>query len=62
MTAPTSLDFEASAGCECCGEPDVDQQGCAGCGKWCCDECIDWCCLEHDEANGDWFCKDCQEN
>lgn len=54
-------DCQEPEACAICGETESDLQGCADCGRPCCDDCIDWCHAEGDEPNGDWFCKECQE-
>lgn len=47
--------------CSICGETECDLEHCADCGKWFCDQCGDWCCNPDDEADGDYFCVDCQD-
>jgi hypothetical protein len=47
--------------CHFCGDLECDLQACADCHKSFCPECIDWCCNPEDEANGDYFCVNCQD-
>ena len=50
--------------CGCGGEAggDEDIEWCEKCGRNFCDDCIDWCSEEHDDCDGAFYCKKCQES
>lgn len=52
---------EFGPNCWLCGAEDDDVERCAGCGRDFCPNCGDWCHAEFDEANGDYFCEECQD-
>jgi len=41
---------------ERCRNPGCTNTGCDACGE------VEWCCSEHDEANGDYFCMECEQS
>jgi hypothetical protein len=50
--------------CDLCGELGEfgeDLELCASCKDVFCPDCGGYCCEEHDTAQGDWFCVECQE-